>query len=353
MTGRARRPHVVLRHEGDRASLRPGDLLDPVLVERVAIRHLQGLGIAKVDLLLTASPLALGELHGHARRLHVVADGTDQRLLLRGLQDVIVLQIARHGGEPAIALGPRLVEGLPEEVELQLRASLDEQALLPGPLDLAPEHPAWSLLDGLALLGVDVAEDQGRLGEPGDEAPGAEIGLELHVAVAALPRRQLEARERLHLHVHREEIDAGVDPVLERVIEEVAPHHALAHQAAEAVREHREDGVHLAPTDQRLESLSIHLVIRHATSSRPTLRGRAGDALAGRRPRNLSGEPDGRQAGGDTSEAIWPPVGTTARRCAERTHRRARLTHLARAPALPAQPCPGGRFGRGAKPPSE
>src|SRR5437867_3555004 len=193
-----------------------------------------------------------------------------------------------------------------------------EHPLLLGPLDLAPEHPAWSLLDGLALLGVDVTEDQGRLGEPGDETPGAEVGLELHVAVAALPRRQLEARERLHLHVHREEIDAGVDPVLERVIEEVAPHHALAHQAAETVREHREDGVNLPPADQPLESLSIHLVIRHATSSRPTLRGRADEAQAGRRPRNLSGERDGRQAGGDSlwrgDPATGPRDGTTVRR---------------------------------------
>src|SRR5437867_836725 len=231
-----------------------------------------------------------------------------------------------------------------------------EHPLLLGPLDLAPEHPAWSLLDGLALLGVDVTEDQGRLGEPGDETPGAEVGLELHVAVATLPRRQLEARERLHLHVHREEIDAGVDPVLERVIEEVAPHDALAHQAAEAVREHREDGVHLAPADQRLESLSIHLFVRHATSSRPTLRGRASEAQAGRRPRNLSGERYGRQARGDTSEAIRPRVGTTSRapargaRLRNLCSRGSPRTHGAQPVAvLRLARCPGGEVRKGGK----
>src|SRR5215470_277602 len=50
--GRARGTHVVLRHEGDGASLLGRDLLDAVLVEHVAIGHLERLGIAEVDLLL-------------------------------------------------------------------------------------------------------------------------------------------------------------------------------------------------------------------------------------------------------------------------------------------------------------
>src|SRR5712672_3118335 len=37
----ARRAHVVLRHEGHRAALLPGDLLHPVLVEHVAVGHLE------------------------------------------------------------------------------------------------------------------------------------------------------------------------------------------------------------------------------------------------------------------------------------------------------------------------
>src|SRR5712691_6401159 len=57
MTGRARRPHVVLRHEGDGAALLPGDLLDPVLVEDVTVGHLERLRVAEVDIFLALSPL--------------------------------------------------------------------------------------------------------------------------------------------------------------------------------------------------------------------------------------------------------------------------------------------------------
>src|SRR5215468_5100894 len=258
--GRARRAHVVLGHEGDGRALLPGDLLHSMLVEHVSVRHLEGGRVAKVDLLLASAPLPLGELHGHPRRLHVVADGPHERLLAGGLQDVIVLQVARDGGELQIALGPRLVEGLAEEIELELGGRLHLPAALARALELPLEHPARRLLDGLALLRVHVAEDERRLGQPRDEPPRGRVGHHLHVAVAALPRGQGEAGERLHLHVHREEVDAGVHAVVEDMIEEVAADHALAHEAAYAVGEHGEDGVDLARADERLERFGLCLV---------------------------------------------------------------------------------------------
>src|SRR4029077_8487722 len=122
----------------------------------------EGLGIAEIDLLLPSPPLALRELDGHPRRLHVVSDRADEPLLPRGLQDVIVLEVGRHGGEAVVALGARLVEGLLEEVELELRRRLDEEPLLLRALDLPAEHPARRLFDRLALLRVNVAEDERR-----------------------------------------------------------------------------------------------------------------------------------------------------------------------------------------------
>ncbi len=234
--GRARRAHVVLRHEGDRAALLPGDLLHPVLVEHVAVGHLERVGVAEVDLLLPPPPLALGELHRHARRLHAVADRAHQRLFLGGLEDVVVLEVVRDRREAVVALGPRLVERLAEQVELELGRGLDRVAALGRALELTPQHPARRLLDGLALLGVDVAEDERGLGQPREEPPRGEVGHQLHVPVAALPRRELEAGQRLHLHVHREEVDAGVDAVVQDVVEEVAADDALAHEAARGRR---------------------------------------------------------------------------------------------------------------------
>ena len=280
MERRAGRAHVVLRHEGHRAALLPGDLLHPVLVEHVAVGHLERVGVAQVDLLLPPPPLALGELDRHPRRLHPVADGAHQRLLLRGLEDVVVLQVVRHRGEAVVTLGPRLVEGLAEEVELELGGGLHPVADPGGALELAPEHPARRLLDGLALLGVDVAEHERGLGQPRQQAPGGEVGHQLHVAVAPLPRGELEARQRLHLHVHREEVDAGVDAVVQHVVEEVAADDALAHQPAEPVREDGEHGVDVALLDQRLEGLAVCPILRHGKTSRPTrtAQGREGSA---------------------------------------------------------------------------
>jgi hypothetical protein len=88
---------------------------------------------------------------------------------------MVVLQVAGDGGQAVIALGPRLVEGLPEQVQLELRGGLDPVAGLRRPLELASQDPARRLLDRLALLGVDVAEDQRGLRQPGQEPPGAEV----------------------------------------------------------------------------------------------------------------------------------------------------------------------------------
>src|SRR6185369_4973544 len=145
-------------------------------------------GIAEVDLLLPSPPFSLGELDGHPRRFHVVSDRADEPLLPRGLQDVIVLEVSRYRGEAVVALGARLVEGFLEEVELELRRRLDEEPLLLRALDLPAEHPARRFFDRLALLRVDVAEDERRLRQPWQEPPRGEVRDQLHVAVPSLPR---------------------------------------------------------------------------------------------------------------------------------------------------------------------
>src|SRR5438552_3098413 len=138
----ARGAHAVLRHEGDRAAPLPRDLLDAVLVEHVAIGHLERLGVAEVDLLLPPPPLTLRELHRHARRFHRVPNGAHQRLLLGRLEDVIVLEVAGDWRQAVVALGARLVEGLAEEIELELGGGLHREATLAHPLDLPLQHPA-------------------------------------------------------------------------------------------------------------------------------------------------------------------------------------------------------------------
>src|SRR5881397_3903268 len=166
---RAGRGHVVLGHERDGRAVLVGDLLRAVLVERGAVRHLERLRVAEVDLFLSPPPLALRGLDRDVRGLHAVADRADQRLLFRGLQDVVVLEVARDRREVVMALAARLVEGLLEAVELELGRGLDDVGQRRRPLDLPLENPPRRFLDRLALLGEDVAEDERRLREPRDE----------------------------------------------------------------------------------------------------------------------------------------------------------------------------------------
>src|SRR6185295_8016994 len=108
---------VPLRHEGERASLRPGDLLGGVLVEDVAVRLRQRLAKAEVDLLLAQPGLALAELDGNAALVEMAPDGADELVLLGTLEDVVVLVVRAHRPQAVIALRPRLGEAVVEDVE--------------------------------------------------------------------------------------------------------------------------------------------------------------------------------------------------------------------------------------------
>src|SRR5262249_55012294 len=106
---------IPLRHKGDGAALRVGDLLCRLLGEGGAVRLRQRVAVAEVDLLLAGPPLPLAELHRHAARLQRPPDSADQLLLLRSLEDMVVLDVAPDGLEVVILLRARrfvrLVEG--------------------------------------------------------------------------------------------------------------------------------------------------------------------------------------------------------------------------------------------------
>ena len=85
---------VPLGHERDGVALLPGDLLRRVFVNRVPVGHLQRLGVAQSDLLLSRSPFALRRLDRHAGALEVRADRADEVLFFRALEDVVILDHA-------------------------------------------------------------------------------------------------------------------------------------------------------------------------------------------------------------------------------------------------------------------
>ncbi len=134
--------HRVLGHERDRTSELAGDLLGAVLVDDVAIGHLERVGVAQVDLVLARTGFPFRELDRDARVVHAVADRPDDVLVACRLQDVVVLHVRCVIGQAAELFRPRLLVRLFEEVELELGAALDLVAQRRGPLELAAQHLA-------------------------------------------------------------------------------------------------------------------------------------------------------------------------------------------------------------------
>ena len=100
----ARRPDVVHRplgHEGGRPPFLGRDLLDPVLEHQVPVRRRQRLVVGDVDLVLAPARLPLGELDRDVGGPHFVADAAQDVLLARRLQQLVVLDGRRVGGQSA------------------------------------------------------------------------------------------------------------------------------------------------------------------------------------------------------------------------------------------------------------
>ncbi len=142
MAGRAGQLVVPFGHEGDRLAVQMGDLLGAVLVDDVPVGHLQGVGIADVDLLLARPPFALGVLHRNRRGIEAGADCPHHRLFLAGLQDVVVLNIGAGGRKVPQALVMGAPVGLVEQVEFQLRGHQRPHVQRRKPCHLALEDGA-------------------------------------------------------------------------------------------------------------------------------------------------------------------------------------------------------------------
>jgi hypothetical protein len=118
-----------------------------------------------------------------------------------------------------------------------------------GPLDLAAEDPPRRHLDGPAVHGHQVAEDENTAGEPrqGSDRPGIEDGVE--VAVTGVPVGELVAGQRRHVDVAGQQVVAHLDPVVHNVVEEEGTRHPLPDGPALEIRESDDDGVDFAGLD--------------------------------------------------------------------------------------------------------
>ena len=133
---------VVLGHERERAAVQVGDLLGPVLVDRMVVGHRQRVGIAEVDLVLAEVALALGVLHTDAGPGHAEPDRADDVLDHGRAEDRVVDVVRVRGDQVVVALRPGLVEAVAEEHELELRSGLGRPSPLGQPVELAAQDLA-------------------------------------------------------------------------------------------------------------------------------------------------------------------------------------------------------------------
>ena len=250
---------VELGHERDGHLLLGGDLLDAVLVDGVLVAGLQRLAVVEVDLVLAEVALALGVLDLHPRARHLVADAADQRLDPRGAQQRVVDVVEVGRVQVAVAGLPGVLVGVLEQHELELGAGHRLPPALGQPVQLAPQDLPRAGHHGVAAVPLQVGHDQHGGRVPRDRPQRVQVGDHLEVPVAPLPRRHLVAVDRLHVHVHGQQVVAPLGAVLEHVVHEVRAGQPLALQAALHVRDGQQDGVHRPRLDRLLELVDVHV----------------------------------------------------------------------------------------------
>src|SRR6266704_5123492 len=97
--------HRRLGHESHGLALLRGNFLYSLLENDVAVRHRDWLRVNEINLVLTAPPFSLARLHWNIGSEHLVANGTEERLIARELQGVIVDSIIARGRQVAVAAG--------------------------------------------------------------------------------------------------------------------------------------------------------------------------------------------------------------------------------------------------------
>ena len=165
---------------------------------------------------------------------------------------MVVLDVPAGGLELVVALVAGGAVIVVEDVELELGRHAGGEPALRQAGQLRLQDGARAVRQFDPLMVADIAHDEGGARQPGDHVQGREVRLDDEVAVAFVPRGRGEARDRLHLHVDREQVVAGVPLVLDRIQKEPAGD-PLADQPALHVGEGGDDGVDLAVLDQGLE----------------------------------------------------------------------------------------------------
>ena len=274
------------------------------------------LGVRDVDLVLAAAGLALGRLDRDTGPDHLVADATQDVLLARRLEELVVLDAVGVGDEPAPALVGSLLEGVQEQEELELGGAPHGEPALVGPLDLSLQDASGRHLDRAAGGIEQVADDEGRAVQPRQDAGRREVGGGDQVAVAGVPVREPVPGQRVHVDVDREQVVAHLDPVFAGVVEKERAGDPLADRSALDVGEGEDDRVDRAVDDELAERGHVghaELLLPVRTASSAFGRGAGRYAAFMLRPENWTSP-----AGASPVRVIAGEPGSRPRSVAER-----------------------------------
>ena len=102
-----------------------------------------------------------------------------------------------------------------------------------------------------------VAQDDRRAFEPTGAAERPEVGDQVKVTIALLPVGEVVPRNRLHLHVDRQQVIAGVGSAFRDLRDKMVDVEPLSQEAAVNVRKDGQDRVDLAGSGQLLQLATL------------------------------------------------------------------------------------------------
>ena len=167
-------------------------------------------GVADVHLVLAEAPLALRALDWHAEAYSDGARGVEE-LLPRPLEDVVVLEYQPGRPRVRVALLPAAPDRSPEEIDIRARRRL-RCTRFRRPLHLAAQNAARRHRAGRASAGPGDRRGREPSVEPRGERSVLRSGTRWNPRSPSPSWRTLPGH-RLHLHVHRQQVIAGVGAV--------------------------------------------------------------------------------------------------------------------------------------------
>ena len=230
-----------------------GDLLGPVLVDRVVVAGDEGVVVAECDLLLAGIAFTLHALAVHARTVHAPADVAQQRFHPgRGVDGVVDVVVAGFG-QISVAGRPGGAVGVVKHHELQLGSDESRQPARRQPVSLGAQHAARSGRHRITAVPMQVGHHQRGPGQPWQYPQRGQIGAHHHIPVAGVPTGHPIALDGVHLGIHGQQIVTALGAVLGDLLGEQSGRHPFSGQPALHVGERDDDGVDLIGRHQPIQ----------------------------------------------------------------------------------------------------